>query len=422
MACTVASAVHALELSVHFTSFKALWDERTSNPDGLASNDFCVGGCTLFLKFEESKPGHVGLKLWRSTRRDNYVPLEVTSFVVVWNGQKSEFARVRHYPPVWAPEAEWPPSSGFLSSNHWGWPTWQKTDKLLEQLAQDDGAVSLQVSIKARVAHSCPHFQTCLQVPHDVLGDVLSGPSLVTLKGEDDYEVLLPSGLVSHHSAVLAAALGSDMLEGQRKAVQMPDVSQQALKDLRDCFLTSGLPSHILTGWERLLDVLVVAKKYEIVPLVNALTFLLSSGMAPTNVAVMLLKADKYGLAGLLRAALHFAVGSDAGHKATVEADEYDVFSAELLRLFAAYEKVRKTGDGVLQTPPPHLQWGEVPHEFNVDTDWTTLDKYSLRRACFERGLGTAGTAAEMVARLPAPGPAQKDDAAEPSGKRQRVE
>eukprot|EP00929_Paragymnodinium_shiwhaense_P036697 TRINITY_DN19630_c0_g1_i3.p1 TRINITY_DN19630_c0_g1~~TRINITY_DN19630_c0_g1_i3.p1 ORF type:complete len:320 (+),score=47.28 TRINITY_DN19630_c0_g1_i3:89-1048(+) len=157
--------------------------------------------------------------------------------------------------------------------------------------------------------------------------------------------------------------------------VKMPDVSEKVLDSLEDCLHECGLPQHLAEDWHGLLDLLVVAKKYEIQNLVDACTFFLSCALTGENVSELLLKADKYRLTKLLRAAMYFAVGSDMAHSAVLASDEFEAFPSELLRLFVAYQKVRKTGDGNLSAPPPFFQWGNVPEEFGAGTDWKSLDK-----------------------------------------------
>eukprot|EP00929_Paragymnodinium_shiwhaense_P036696 TRINITY_DN19630_c0_g1_i2.p1 TRINITY_DN19630_c0_g1~~TRINITY_DN19630_c0_g1_i2.p1 ORF type:complete len:331 (+),score=58.16 TRINITY_DN19630_c0_g1_i2:225-1217(+) len=314
-----------------------------------------------------------------------------------------------------------PPSTNIFQGEGLGWNEWKKVEDLLAHAEQNGDAVTLDVCVAATVSQPCPDFSQCLNVPIDVSHALWHRPDLVTLQGEDGYRVQIPWRVLKHHSAVLAAALQSRMIEGSSNVVKMPDVSEKVLDSLEDCLHECGLPQHLAEDWHGLLDLLVVAKKYEIQNLVDACTFFLSCALTGENVSELLLKADKYRLTKLLRAAMYFAVGSDMAHSAVLASDEFEAFPSELLRLFVAYQKVRKTGDGNLSAPPPFFQWGNVPEEFGAGTDWKSLDKCSLRRACFERGLGTEGSVGDLVDRLTSPTPAaQGDDAAKPAAKRHR--
>lgn len=202
----------------------------------------------------------------------------------------------------------------------------------------------------------------------------------------------------------------------------MPDTSQQAIEDLRDCLVSGGVPPLVVTSWERIFDVLRLADKYGIAPLADACTFYLSIAISPSTASKMFTLSDKFGLLKLRKAVMQFLMRCKVGYEAAIASDEYESFSADLFRELRAYEAVRKEPHEAAAMMPLDGQWGNVPHEFPEGTDWQHLSKNSLRRACFERLLGTAGTSAELVARLSNQRDSFEDDGpSEPAAKRQRT-
>jgi len=208
--------------------------------------------------------------------------------------------------------------------------------------------------------------------------------------------VRVPSQVLRHHSKVLASALD---VEGQNGTIFMPGVSKQTLLDLVQCFRLCSLPTAIVTGCTRMVNLLIVASKYQIDPLVDACTFLISAALTSKNVPALLAIADQHQLSGLLRAAIRFATRSERALRRVKNSDEFETFSADLLRLLGAYQSSRRPVEDKL---PPFLQWAVLPNEFPNGTNWSELsnDKDSLRRACFERGLEASGSKTDLVKAL----------------------
>merc|ERR1719491_520062 len=101
---------------------------------------------------------------------------------------------------------------------------------------------------------------------------------------------------------------------------------------------------------------------------------------------------------------MNVTISGIQSYDSVIASDEYNSFSADLLRELSAYEVVRKKQVWSEDEMPLDGQWGDTPHEFPDDANWQALSIHDLRRACFERLLGTAGTAAELAARLSVPG------------------
>eukprot|EP00930_Biecheleria_cincta_P024238 TRINITY_DN17365_c0_g1_i1.p1 TRINITY_DN17365_c0_g1~~TRINITY_DN17365_c0_g1_i1.p1 ORF type:complete len:165 (+),score=23.47 TRINITY_DN17365_c0_g1_i1:64-495(+) len=141
--------------------------------------------------------------------------------------------------------------------------------------------------------------------------------------------------------------------------------------------------------------------------------------MSRENVPNMLLIADKYRLLRLKKAAVQFIMRNDMNYAAMHNSDVSEAFSAELLHILWTYGQVRKP-NSVSEAPSSlTVQWGDVPHEFPDTTVWNNLSKSELRRACFERLLGTSATASELVVLLSGTDPTADDS---PATKRQRTD
>jgi len=130
--------------------------------------------------------------------------------------------------------------------------------------------------------------------------------------------------------------------EGEELIIRIADVSQQTLVDLRTCLFAGGLPAGVVTSCERLLDLAIVAQKYEILYLLDACTVYLSVAMSRKNVCKLMIAAEKYRLSKLLKAAVYFAVANDANVEAVKNSDDMNEFSSELLRVLLSYISVRE--------------------------------------------------------------------------------
>merc|ERR1711957_1012298 len=103
------------------------------------------------------------------------------------------------------------------------------------------------------------------------------------------------------------------------------------------------------------------------------------------NASKLLLMADMFGLSALRKAVMRFIMHNNENFDAAQDSDEYDAFSADLLREFWSYAAERKPQEAKLTALPPNVQWGEMPLEFPDGMDFEKLSKGALRRACFER-------------------------------------
>eukprot|EP00929_Paragymnodinium_shiwhaense_P045230 TRINITY_DN23132_c0_g1_i2.p1 TRINITY_DN23132_c0_g1~~TRINITY_DN23132_c0_g1_i2.p1 ORF type:complete len:281 (-),score=21.96 TRINITY_DN23132_c0_g1_i2:54-896(-) len=266
-------AMHEHEVSIRFANFSSDWDAKKSTPRGIVSDSFRVAYASMHVQLKEAEAGHVALFLCMDI--EDVLVLELSSSSVRWNGKTLMLDR-RYFTPSWGPDFEFPEVAP-ITIGKWGrgWRAWQPVQEVLAHAEQHGDAVVLELGFHARVAHPCHDFSHCLELPEAVSLAVWSDQQLVKLRGTFGFEVHIPSQALRHHSAVLAAALDSEMKEGQSKVVKMADVDKRTLEDLRDCFLKGGVLRRNLTDWRRLLDLLVVAKKYEMTSLVGAYTFFL---------------------------------------------------------------------------------------------------------------------------------------------------
>jgi len=279
-----------------------------------------------------------------------------------------------------------------------GWENFETEERLLARADENGGTLSFDIRIIAKRPCQRPETATCLRVSVVDLSAVFADPGLITIRNNSGYEVQVPRALLTVHSPVLAAAWESGMVESTTHTLDLPDVGQQVLEDLRDCLISGGLPASAVTNWQRLADLLIVADKYAITPLVDACTFYVTMATSRDIAAKLLLMADGYSLFALRKAVMYFAVSNSQNFEAVRSSDEYDAFSADLLRDFWAHAAARKTQEA--SVAPLDMQWGNVPYEFADDSDWEKLPKDALRRACFERLLVTSGTVAEQLLRL----------------------
>eukprot|EP00931_Biecheleriopsis_adriatica_P105429 TRINITY_DN79998_c0_g1_i1.p1 TRINITY_DN79998_c0_g1~~TRINITY_DN79998_c0_g1_i1.p1 ORF type:complete len:430 (+),score=60.04 TRINITY_DN79998_c0_g1_i1:33-1292(+) len=303
----------------------------------------------------------------------------------------------------------------------WGWAC---TDFLPESqlrtaAAEADGMVRLEASITASQSSlvTLAGHESCLRGSIPALFASLSGSPTVQLEGREELHLHLPKALLCAHSPVLRAALESPMEEGKSQAITVVDVKPGALKDFSVCLLSGGLPSSIVTDWERLVDLLFVADKYDVQALVDSCISLLSVAITSKTVAPLMKIADGAGFAKLLRCLLYYCLACPARMASVIDSDEYSQFSADLLRNIVAHREVMEQGRFLMY--PDSFQYLDVKQEFDNATDWSKLSSSQLRRACFERDLSASGTPAEMIDRLATP--SQQLDG-EPEAKRQKMQ
>eukprot|EP00929_Paragymnodinium_shiwhaense_P092336 TRINITY_DN52200_c0_g1_i1.p1 TRINITY_DN52200_c0_g1~~TRINITY_DN52200_c0_g1_i1.p1 ORF type:complete len:421 (-),score=71.41 TRINITY_DN52200_c0_g1_i1:357-1619(-) len=384
-----------VDVTLTFPDFKAAWEAR-GDKGKLKSEPFTVGDHCLQIQLSFTSPDKVSLYVCQVAEKSAVVPLCVTSCNVKFADSFCEFEKEKIFIPPWC---DWEPREG--AGLQWGWSTFATEQAFLTAAEKNEGLINVQIQMEA-VLCPCADFSKCLLPPKAVAEAIWSGPCIVTLNGEKGASGVVPKQILTHFSAPLSAALHSDMTEGKSNVIDMPDVSQQALDDLRSCFLCGGFQREVCTSMSRLLDLLVLAKKYEISPLVDAAVYYTCIGLSRQQVSKVLLVADRHGLLRLLHAGFMYAVRSDDNFQAIVESEAFNDFSADLVRLVTTYACCVK-GEDTVQSMPMNMQWGDVPHEFPDNSEWQKLSQQQLRRACLERFLGTAGTAAEMACRLSEP-------------------
>jgi hypothetical protein len=298
--------------------------------------------------------------------------------------------------------------------------------------------------------------QNCLGGPMRAPHQIARAPDVVTVKTVDgDLQVAL--GLFTKHSPVLAAAFAADMTERTSREIDMTDTAQETVKDFTDCLAAGGLflqpllthESYIHEGWtcdksgicpiigpryhlknsnydlceaefnklppaeqdkyakieregmepwawQRLAKLMVLADKYAVTALADSCEQCLYTMLTADNVAPIALFADTHGLQStLLRGVVSFVASNPSAMNALTISDEYASCSGELTRLVHSFTPTEKE-------PPPYLNWRQsvAEPEFREGTDWEALNAAELRRACFERGLATAGVGADMKRRL----------------------
>lgn len=282
-----------------------------------------------------------------------------------------------------------------------GWPEFPIPLVALRQAAaQANGVLNMPVEITATrsASSTLAGHESCLRdnVPNLLAG--LVGSPGVQLVGPDGMRVELPQALLCAHSTVLRAALEGPMEEGQTRSIRVGDLKRQALLDFSVCLCSGGLPAALVTDWQRLLDLLVVADKYCVHALVDACISLLSVAISTKTVAPLMKAADEAGFTKLMRCLLYYCLGCTDRMRFVIDSDEFSHFSADLLRNIFAHQECLELGRFLKY--PTSLQYLEVGQEFHDATDWSTLSTSELRRACFERDLSSSGTSAEIVTRL----------------------
>jgi len=419
MACAITSK-DELEATVKFDNFRQKWEDRKAHPEALKSESLPVGGWELRLELSETIEGKAKFFICRHTDNRMLLPIQRGSLECVHkrsSGDDGQNPAVIFVPDGY--DGQWLPCP---SGSGWGWSEFATVEELFASADRSNGVLSVKVYLSVLHPVACRDLSSCLKMsPADLL-QAFSNTEIVTITGAGGCEVKVFDRFLRARSSVLAVALQSEMEESRTHVIKMPDVQKQVLEDFRDCLNSGGLPSSVLVGWQRVAELLVLVDKYAISSLADACEFYLSMTLSPNNISKLLAFSDKYGLARLRKAGMYFTMSTKQNFEAVVASDEYDTFSGDLLREIAAFEETRKDQDVSKLIVPTMLQWGDAPLEFPDSTDWQTLPKKSLRRACFERLLGTAGTAAELLVRLSdSGGDAGRSEVAEPDAKRQRT-
>eukprot|EP00929_Paragymnodinium_shiwhaense_P090431 TRINITY_DN50612_c0_g1_i1.p1 TRINITY_DN50612_c0_g1~~TRINITY_DN50612_c0_g1_i1.p1 ORF type:complete len:531 (+),score=53.03 TRINITY_DN50612_c0_g1_i1:127-1593(+) len=381
----------SVRASLRFDGFKAAWEARKPG-ENIRSTEFCFGDWHMHLTLGSPPAEKEKVSVFLSAAKSGALPLVIQSCTVKCaniEGSWREPEAVR-FKPKWC---EWEERKRTACT--YGFSQFCDERELLAQAERNEDVLFLEARLTAATEAD---FPDCLRVPARVSEASWSNPCLVTLKSKDGTSVTIPKAVLGYHSAALAAACESNMAEGQSHIIEMPDIAKQVLDDLHACFLHGGLPAAICTSLTRLLELLVLANKYVITSLEDALTYHVCVGISRDQVPQVLLTADRHGLVRLLHAAFMFTTRSEENFKAVIEHELFNDFSADLLRLVTAFSSVIVKQES--DTLPDNLQWGAVPQEFDGNSNWEILSQQELRRACLERFLGTAGTTAEMVYRL----------------------
>jgi hypothetical protein len=419
----MASAGHVLDsvkeeikVTIDFKNFRSLWDARSTSPEGLLSEPISIAGWSIKLQVKESEstPGSVTLAL--PCYSDNALPLKVLSETVKCKTIVKSTQEPRWFVPGWVSWEE-----RLRTSRKWVWGQFDTAQNMLAGADSDAGTLSIEIWMVAQRPYKPPGHSSCLPLAVAPGRALWVNPCLVTLKCEGEGEVQVPEQVLCAHSPAFSAALQSGMIEGTTRTITMTDCSRQALEDLCDCLFVGGLPTSKCTDWQRLLNLAVLAHKYEVVRLVDACIFYLSVAISRENVSQLLLKADRYRLLRLLKAALQFTMHHDENLRVVQNSDESEAFSADLVHMLWTYSHVRKSNTSLDARSSLTVQWGDVPNEFPEGTAWEKLSKTDLRRACFERLLGTTGTAAELVVLLSSAPSADSPEDEAKAAKRQRT-
>eukprot|EP00929_Paragymnodinium_shiwhaense_P003535 TRINITY_DN10409_c0_g1_i1.p1 TRINITY_DN10409_c0_g1~~TRINITY_DN10409_c0_g1_i1.p1 ORF type:complete len:426 (+),score=39.84 TRINITY_DN10409_c0_g1_i1:185-1462(+) len=402
-----------VQVDLTIPALTTAWDEE----DIVDTGSFCFGDWSFFLRLHQAYEDLIDLHLYAD--KSGLLPFRFTSYRVELVGKTLQ----RPSPAKAILRPAWSKSYKEGVPEHmsvYSWLACTTAADLLKDAEARDGTLHLTVTIVA-VVHPSPQFSSCLRLPAEDVMHMWKDPAMVVLEGEGGSSVAIPKLMAVHFSEVWRAALRSDMTESRSHVIDTKDASRQALEDLRSCFIQGGFPASVCTSLDRVLDLLVLANRYAITPLVTCTTFYACAALLRQNVARVIQLADKHGLCRLLYAALRFAA-FDPKMSLIQSSAEYETYSAELLRVVSAYAELHPEvrTESIWNDIPPNLQWGDMPQEFPDTTDWQSLSRPQLRRACVERCLATTGSAEEVVARLSAhcsaasapPAKRQKTDAA----------
>lgn len=395
---TLSSKVVTEEIAanVKFTDISKAWESQNSI---LTSELLEVGGGSFSIGIRKTD-GVVTLFMQRNDA--NLMPVHA-SFGISFDGRDSQIKGDIIYLPKWV--------GGVVRDEEknstvgaWGWSDWMTSDELLRKAQAKADCVEMKVTIKAVCPASFSQLtaRCCLQEGNPAELFEQFGHAAVTIGGSNGSSIQIPKALLCAHSSVLKAALDSTMLEGTTQDVSMPDVDFGTLKDFATCLYSGGLPPSIVTGWERLVNLLVLADKYQVTPLAEACTTYLSVCVCGQNVGKLLKVADQHGLVNLKLVLVYYATSTSKRLDALTDSDEYASFSAQLMREIMCHRLKRPIPSESEQRGdfPLLLQWGNVQREIPDDTKFESLSADTLRRACFERRLSCSGTSAELIARL----------------------
>ena len=390
-----------------------------ANGDAELVEGFAIGGARFKVVLKR-KDVTASLKLYRVD--GNPMPVHLR-YNAVGAGNDTETTWLLFYP-------KWLGLQGSdedytVGEEGFGWENWITLSELSSSTQGTDvfTIIIMVASIRPYSLHPSD-LTCCLRV--DTLQHAFEGfePSMITLKSVDNVELQLPKALLCFHSPVMKAAFRSSMVEATHCTIYMKDIEEETLKDFAVCVYQQGLPNSLITGWERLVRLLIMAQKYNITALATAITTILSAGISRDNAASLFKYSEKYNLLGLRRSLINFVTFDSKNLEAVTATDEYCSFSSNLLRDILAHRRKKMRKDCSYGKFPLMLQWGHIGYEFKDGCDWENLHPDSLRRACCERNLATTGAAADLIQRISSKGTrgiSGDIDSEEEGAKRQRL-
>jgi len=418
---------------VKIDGFTEAWEALDGNE--LSSTEIKVGGSAFQMRLGRISSGTdperaVSLFLYRVDTGVN--PVNASMEVSLKKSPFQTWARSfeKHYWFV----AEWAKSASHHHINSRGWQRFCSETELLAhvELNGDDTAqFDVKISTACPDGMGPPDHASCLRGGGSEIHQFpLSVLDFVTLSASEDFQISVPRAMLCAHSSVLKAALESGMTEGRSNTIELPDVRRRPLEDFASCLFSGGLPGQVATSVDRLLDILILADRYDVAPLAAACVWSLSVAASDQNVSRLLRSCELHGLTRLYRVLVHFTKADVKRIEAVMNSDEYSELGPDTVReLFAQWlpklqapvvaSKDSSSGMHAQAGPhggalspqnsvsgaedgevPPFLQWGNVEREFSDKSDWQQLHANELRRACFERELATTGTAEELASRL----------------------
>lgn len=195
--------------------------------------------------------------------------------------------------------------------------------------------------------------------------------------------------LLQARSPVFRIMLSTAMVEASQNRIELSDASGVAVKAFLDFLYTDEWP--VDAAQELNLEVVALAKKYEVKSLVEACSQHLINNLAASNVLDVLKVGYLHDLDRVKDAALSFATGNSKLFRDLHDTDTFDSLPKGLLvDLLAANsgKRRRRSSDET------------SPLEFPDGSDFSTLTVPQLRRACSERRLAREGTKQALIDRL----------------------
>jgi len=282
-----------------------------------------------------------------------------------------------------------------MSKGSAGIPEFCKFEKICTFLV--DGSLNFRVSATAHYEAegdvSEPIVRWGMHASHSFADDL--GAALASGAGGDVEIIIGPdasrrvnSFLLAARSPVFAAMFASNMTEANSRRIEIKDADVAAVDAFLQFVYTDKLPPAADVALS--CRVLVLAKKYEVLGLIEACAGQVMANISVSTAAEVLNIASLHDMAALKQDAIAFITRDPATIRAVQDSEAFDSLSksAVIEILSAASGKRRRTGS---------------VHEFPDGSDWASLSAPQLRRACTERGLPSDGKKATMMARLSPP-------------------